>query len=76
MVFEKVCEALCSVLVDVDENRITEDTNLQDDLGVDSLDAVELVIVLEDLFDIDIPDEEAEGLRTVGDIVRYIEQRS
>ncbi len=61
---------------DVDEDDITYETSLADDLDADSLELVELLLAFEDEFDVKIPDEEAESLKTVGDIVKYIEERS
>ena len=51
------------------------DSTFIDDLGADSLDIVELVMAFEEAFDLDIPDEDAEKLQTVGDVVKYIEER-
>ena len=61
-------------LLDVAVNRITADTTLAD-LGADSLDLVELIMELEEDFDISIPDDVAQRIRTVGDAIRYIEQQ-
>ena len=76
MVLEKVCKVIASnvMMDDVDANSLSEVTNLEEDLNMDSLDAVEVVMALEDAFDITIPDEDAEKFRTIGDIVAYIEQ--
>lgn len=71
-VFDKVKEILCDQL-DVDEDAVTLDASIIDDLGADSLDIVDLVMSLEDEFETEIPDEEVEGIRTVGDIVKYLE---
>ena len=57
----------------VDEEELTLETNLVEDLGIDSLDMVELAMALEDELDIEIEDEEMEGLITIKDIVEYIE---
>ena len=65
VVFEKVRTILCDQL-DADEDSITMDTDLVEDLGADSLDVVDLVMSLEEEFDIEIPDEDAEGIRTGG----------
>lgn len=57
----------------VEESKITMESKFIDDLGADSLDTVELVMRLEDEFDCDIPDEEAEKITSIGDAVRYIQ---
>ena len=72
MVFEKVREILVDQL-DVDEDAVTMEASIQNDLGADSLDIVDLVMSLEEEFDCEIPDEEIETIKTVGDIVKYIE---
>ena len=59
----------------IDEAKVTEESSFIDDLGADSLDTVELVMALEEAFDIEIPDEAAEGIATVGDAVKYIEEK-
>ncbi len=74
-IFEQVKKILCDQL-DLDEEQVTEDSEVIDDLGADSLDIVDLVMTLEEEFDTEIPDEDIESLRTVGDIVKYIEERS
>ena len=56
----------------VDENQVTNEASFMEDLGADSLDTVELVMAFEEEFGIDIPDSDAEQMRTVGDSVRYI----
>lgn len=60
----------------VDENEVKEESSFVDDLGADSLDTVELVMALEEEFNAEIPDEEAEKLTTVGDAIKYIEEKS
>jgi len=60
----------------VDEDKVTSDASFMDDLGADSLDTVELVMALEEEFDIEIPDEDAENITTVGEAVEYIEQHT
>jgi acyl carrier protein len=57
----------------VDIADVTKDASILDDLGADSLDVVELVMSLEDIFDIDVPDEAVEELRTIGDVQRFVE---
>ena len=70
--FDKVKEIIVERL-SVDEKDVTEDASFIDDLGADSLDTVELVMALEEEFNIEIPDEDAEKIATVGDAVKYIE---
>ncbi|MAJ28890.1 acyl carrier protein [bacterium TMED181] len=60
----------------LDREKVKDEAVLQTDLGADSLDIVELVMKLEDKFDMKIPDEDAEGLKTVGDAISYIEANS
>ncbi len=71
MEFEKIQEIIVDQL-GVDENAITMQTSFVDDLGADSLDLVELIMALEEEFDMEIPDEEAEKIVTVKDAVDYI----
>ena len=73
-VFEKVREIVVEEL-NVTEEQVTPEATFQEDLNADSLDVVELVMRLEDAFDITIPDEDAEKIRTVGQAVDYIEQK-
>ena len=72
MVFEKVRDILVEQL-DVEEDKVTMEASITDDLGADSLDVVDLVMSLEEEFDVEIPDTQVENIKTVGDIVRYIE---
>lgn len=72
MIFDKVKDILAEQL-DIDEDLITTESSIIDDLGADSLDIVDLVMSLEDEFDTEIPDEAIENIKTVGDIVHYIE---
>jgi acyl carrier protein len=74
MVFEKVKEILCEQL-DVEEDKVTVEASIIDDLGADSLDVVDLVMSLEEEFDIEIPDEDVENMKSVGDMVKYIESK-
>ncbi|MBQ9685906.1 MAG: acyl carrier protein [Oscillospiraceae bacterium] len=73
MIFENVRDALAQQF-EVDPETITPDTNLIDDLGADSLDVVELIMSLEDMFGISITDEDAAQLYTVRRIVEYLEK--
>ena len=73
MVLEKV-KMILSNQFDVEEDSITPETNNADDLGADSLDVVDMLMSLEDEFDVEIPDDEIEKIRTVGDLVTYIEE--
>ena len=59
----------------VSEDEVSDDARFIEDLGADSLDTVELVMAFEDRFNIEIPDEDAEKIRTVGDAVRYLEEK-
>ena len=70
-VFEKVKEIIVNQL-GVSDTAVTMEASFIDDLGADSLDIVELVMALEEQFDIEIPDEDAEKAVTVGDVVEYI----
>lgn len=74
MVLEKVKHILAEQF-DVEEDNVTAETNFADDLGADSLDVVDLLMSIEDEFEIEIPDSEVENIKTVGDLVGYIEQR-
>ena len=73
MVLEKV-KMILSSQFDVEEDSITPETNIADALGADSLDVVDMLMSLEDEFDVEIPDEEIERIRTVGELVAYIEE--
>ncbi|MBP1573939.1 MAG: acyl carrier protein [Oscillospiraceae bacterium] len=61
--------------LDLDADDITMQSSIMEDLGADSLDVVEILIAFEDEFDVKLPEEEVEKLKTVGDIVKYIEDR-
>lgn len=71
MVFEKVRDIIVEQL-GVDAEEIKPESSFIDDLGADSLDIVELIMALEEEFDLEIPDKEAEKIATVGDAVEYI----
>ena len=75
MVFEKVKHLLAEQL-DLDENEITLDSLVVDDLGADALDLVDLAMTFEDEFSVEIPDTEIENIKTVGDIVKYLEENA
>ena len=72
MVLEKV-KAILSEQFDVEEDSITPDTNLSEDLEADSLAVVDLLMSIEDEFEIEVPDEEIENIKTVDQLVKYIE---
>ena len=74
MTFDKIKEIIIEQL-QVKEDAIQLDTNLMKDLDADSLDAVEIIMAIEDEYDIEIPDEDAEKFQTVTDIVKYVEDR-
>ncbi len=73
--FAKVKEIVVEQL-GVDEQEVTEKASFVDDLGADSLDIVELIMAFEEEFDMEIPDEDAEKIVTVGDAVKYIKERT
>ena len=70
----KVIELIVEQL-DADVKNISNDDSFMDDLGADSLDTVELIMAFEEEFDIEIPDEDAENIRTVGDVLEYLEDK-
>ncbi|MBE6885879.1 MAG: acyl carrier protein [Oscillospiraceae bacterium] len=72
MVFEKVKTIIADQLA-IDEDSITMESNVIDDLGADSLDVVDVLSQLQDEFSVDVPDSEIENMKTIGDIVNYIE---
>ena len=71
---QRVKEIIVNQL-NVNEEQITPTASFLDDLGADSLDTVELVMAFEEEFNVEVPDEEAEKLQTVGDVVKYIEDK-
>ena len=75
MVFEKV-KAILSEQFDVEEDTITTETTISEDLGADSLDVVDLLMSIEDEFEIEVPDTEIENIKTVGELVKYIEDKA
>lgn len=70
--FDRVREIICEQL-DVDSDEVTMQSSIMDDLEADSLDVVDLVMLLEEEFEVQIPDEEIANIKTVGDIVTYLE---
>jgi len=75
MIFEKLKDIIAEQL-SVEADEVKMDSNIQDDLGADSLDVVDLITTIEDEFDISIPDEAVEEIKTVGDIVNYVEKNT
>lgn len=73
MIYEKIKEIL-STQFEVEENVITMDSDLADDLGASSLDLVDLAMSIEDEFGIEVPDDLIETVKTVGDVVKFIEE--
>ena len=73
MVLEKIKEMLATQL-DADIDSMSEQTKIAEDLGADSLDVVELLMSIEDEFSVEIPDEAIETIKTIGDVVKYIEE--
>lgn len=73
--FDKLKEIIADKL-SVNEDQITMESTFIDDLGADSLDIVELIMALEEELEMEIPDEDAEGFKTVGDVVEYITEHT
>lgn len=73
-ILDRVKKVTCEEL-GVSEGEVTEKASFVDDLGADSLDLVELVMAFEEEFGVDVPDDDASGLKTVGDAVTYIEKK-
>lgn len=72
MVFEKI-KAILAEQFDVEEESITPETNIQEDLGADSLDVVDLIMSIEEEFEFEVPDSEVENIKTVGALVQFVE---
>ncbi|PLX31348.1 MAG: acyl carrier protein [Clostridiales bacterium] len=75
MVFDKIKEIVVEQLVLDNADDIKMETSMIDDLDADSLDAVEVIMAIEDEFDIEIDDEDAEGFKSIGDIVNYVNSK-
>ncbi len=76
---EEIKESVIQIVCDqmgVSRDKVTLETSFVNDLGADSLDTVELVMEFEDEFELTIPDEDAEKIQTVGDAIKYIEQKT
>ena len=76
---DSVAAKVKEIIVDelgVEAEKVTTDASFVDDLGADSLDTVELIMAFEEEFEVDIPDEDAEQMQTVGDAVAYIENKA
>ena len=74
MTFDKL-KAIIVEQFDVDESLVTPEADMQEDLGVESLDVVDLIVIISEEFDIEIPDEVVDNIKTVGDIVAYIDSQ-
>lgn len=72
MVFDKIKQILVDQL-DLDEDVVTLDASIAEDLGADSLDMADIVMSIEEEFDIEVPDDQLANIKTVGDIVKHIE---
>ena len=73
MVYETVVSIVCEQFY-LEEKDVTMETGVTEDLGADSLDLVEVLSAIEDALDVEIPDEVLENMKTVGDLVKYIEE--
>ncbi len=73
MIFDKVKEIICEEL-GIEADIVTMEASLADDLGADSLDAIELIMAIEEKFDVEISDSEAAKIKLVSDMVNYLEQ--
>lgn len=75
MIFDKI-KSIIAEQLGVEEDAVKTETHLMKDLEADSLDAVEIIMAIEDEFDIEVPDEDAEKFQTVSDIVKYVEEKA
>ena len=73
MVFEKLREIICEQL-QVNEDEVTMESNIRDDFDADSLDFVDIVMSIEDEFSVEVPDEAIDDIKSVGDLVKFIEE--
>ena len=73
MVFEKLKDIICEQL-EVEAERVTMESNIMDDFDADSLDLVDLVMSVEDEFEVEVPEDAVEKMKTVGDVVKFIEE--
>lgn len=73
MPFERIRAALAEQL-GLDESKITMDSDIVEDLEADSLDVVDLIMTLEDEFNVEVPEDQVENFKTVGDVVRFVEE--
>src|SRR6056300_678098 len=79
IVMSDIASRVKAIIVDklgVDENEVTAEASFTNDLGADSLDTVELIMEFEKEFNMGIPDDQAEGISTVGDAIKYIEENA
>lgn len=76
MAVESKIKAIIAEQLGVKPEEVTPNASFVDDLGADSLDTVELIMALEEEFSVEIPDEDAEKMKTVGDVVKYIEEKA
>ncbi len=74
MVFDKIKKILVDQL-DADEDAVTMEASITDDLGADSLDIADIVMSIEEEFDVEVPDDQLQNIKVVGDIVKYIEDK-
>ena len=70
---DRIKKVIVDLLV-VDESRITENSSFLDDLGADSLDILEMIMIFEEEFKIEIPDKDVEKIKTVGDMIKYLDK--
>ncbi len=75
MAIEDKIKAIVAEQLGVSEDEVTPEASFTDDLGADSLDIVELVMAMEEAFDIEIPDDDAEKIQTIGDAFAYVKER-